>query len=207
MASRPSAAVARAAATKQQASPTQANADKLTVLAATAALARDLELEISDLTNQAKEKAAQLRNLYEDRLPSLLDDAKLDHIGVPPQGNKPGVDYKLTTLYAASIAASWPEEKRSAAFDFLKSHGAESLIKTEVTAKLPKGQLKAAKQLMAAAKKLKIQSQLKQSVHAGTLGAWLRELYERNNQSLTPTELAKIGGFVGRVVRPEERKT
>lgn len=199
----PSTAVMNAAR-KQQPEP-----DKLQALQAKAAVARDLELEIADLQSTLKEKNEALNKLYRDTLPSMLDEVKLDRIGVPPIGNKPGVDYKLYPYYSASIAAKWPMEKKQEAYDLLKRLKAESLIKTEVSAALPKGNLKLAQKLYDQIKKLKVPGaavELSQTVHSGTLSSWLRELYN-GGQSLSETDLSKIGGSVGRIVKAEERRT
>ena len=178
--------------------------DNLELLKKHAADARDLELEIGAINEKLAEKCEELRALHQEKMPSLMEELKLDHIGVPPSGNKPGIDFKLVQQIGASIAAGWPEERREAAFDLLKKMKAESLIKTEVSAKLPKGSLKQAKALIAAAKKLKITADLKQSVHAGTLTAWLKEIYA-GGQSLSKAQLDTIGGYVGRVVKSEAR--
>lgn len=200
----PSPALQRAMATSTSQPPTQT--DKLDILKQHASTARDLELQINDLGQQAQALGAQLNLLYQTTLPDLLEEVGLDRIGVPQDGNKPGVDYVLTNYYSANIAQSWDEVRRSAGFAVLKQYKAESLIKTEVSAKLPKGSLKVAKQLVALAKKqLKITADLKQSVHGGTLSSWLRELYEGGG-SLPARDLEKIGGSVGRVVKPKERK-
>lgn len=180
--------------------------DKLEQLQQHADRARDLALMIAEQQEVIKDYQDQLKLLTDDVMPSLLDELKLDHIGVPPKGNKPGIDYKLVQNIGASIASSWSEERRAEAFDVLKKYKAESLIKTEVTAKLPKGSLKLAKQLVAAAKKLNVTAEMKQSVHAGTLSAWVREIYN-GGQSLPQTDLEKIGGYVGRVVKAEERES
>lgn len=180
--------------------------DKLVMLQQHAARARDIELFIKELNEKVDEFKEELRALSNDVMPSLLDELKLDSIGVPPDGNKPGVDYKLVEQFGASISSKWPPERQQAAFDLLKRMKAESLIKTEVSAKLPKGSLKQAKELVAAAKKLKITADLRQSVHAGTLSAWLKEIYA-GGQSLPQSDLEKIGGYVGRVVKAEIRES
>lgn len=174
-----------------------------------AAEARDLELEIEHLNEQIKEKSVALRRILDDDLPELFDEAKIDHVGIPADGNKPAIDYRMRPYYSASIAASWPEDKKAGAYAFLKSVKAESLIRTEVSARLPKGNLKAARSIYAAMKKLGVKGaviEMRQSVHQGTLSAWLREVYERG-QSLPTDKLALIGGSVGRTVKAEERKT
>lgn len=181
------------------------SSDKLIMLQQLAAKARDLELDIATFNDGIAQCREQLKELQQDKLPSLMDELKLDRIGVPPDGNKPGIDYKLVQQIGASISSKWPEARQQQAFDLLKKMKAESLIKTEVSAKLPKGNIKLAKQLVAAAKKLKITADLRQTVHAGTLSAWLKEIYQ-GGQSLPQSDLEKIGGYVGRVVKAEERE-
>lgn len=181
------------------------SSDKLVTLQKHAADARDLELDIATFSEGIAQCKEKLKELQQDKMPSLMDELKLDRIGVPPSGNKPGIDYKLVQQIGASIAANWPEPKKQDAFGVLKKYHAESLIKTEVTSKLPKGSLPLAKKLVAAIKKLKVTAELKQTVHAGTLSAWLKEIYE-GGQSLPQSDLEKIGGYVGRVVKAEERE-
>lgn len=170
-----------------------------------AAQARDLELEITDLEAQIHEKKDLLKRLYFEIMPNLLDALKLDRIGIPANGNKPGRDFRLTPYFSASIAASWDEDKQQRAFDLLKRLKADDLIKTEVTTRFPKGKIKEANKVFQAIKKLTTQhSILKQSVHHQTLTAWLRELYEKN-QSLPISDLETLGASVGRKVIPQER--
>lgn len=200
--SQPSAAVLAAADRHS----TQPPSDKLDALQARAAEARDLQLSIDDLEAELKEKQTQLRLLYNDTIPSLMDEIGVDRIGVPPQGNKPGVDYKLATTYAANIAAGWPATKRGIAFAVLKRLEAEDLIKTEVTVRLPKGKLELAKKIVKAVEGMGAPAALKQSVHSQTLGAWLREIYIKHGQALSPADLDAIGGYVARTVHAEERE-
>jgi hypothetical protein len=180
--------------------------DKLALLQKYASEARDLELDIATFNEGIAQCREKLKELQNDKMPSLMDELKLDVIGVPPAGNKPGIDYKLVQNISASISSKWPEAKQQQAFDLLKKMKAESLIKTEVSAKLPKGSLALAKKLVKAAKDLKVTAELKQTVHAGTLSAWLKEIYA-GGQSLPQSDLEKIGGYVGRVVKAEERES
>lgn len=169
-----------------------------------AAQARDLELEIKSLEEQLKAKREALNKILASELPDMFNEAGTDHIGIPKQGNLPARDFALKPYYSANIAASWDEERRARAFDFLKSKKAEDLIKTEVVARLPKGKLKEAKSLVAAAKKLKVAATLKMSVHSATLTAWLKEWYD-NGKSFSAADLEKIGGSIGQYVKMEDR--
>lgn len=180
-------------------------ADKLEALKAEAVKARILELEIADLEERLQQKQEQLTKLYRSTLPDMMEEAGVDTIGVPPSGNLPGTDYEIKPYYSANIAASWDPGKREDAFSVLKKYKAESLIKTEVKSNFGKGQMAAAKKLITAAKKLKAAVSIKQSVHPGTLSAWLREIYS-SGKALPASDLEKIGALVGRYVAPKERK-
>jgi hypothetical protein len=204
MTTQPSPEVARAAATSASAAPS----DKLDLLRAKAASARDLRLEIDDLLARVEEKKRDLNRLFQEELPALMDAAGTDKIGAPPSGNKRGMDFELHSYYSASISAKWDPKRKEAAYAVLKSRKAEGLIRATIEARLPKGNLAAAKKVMAFVKKLKIKgavADLKQSVHKGTLSAWLRETYEDHRKTLSAKELEAIGGSVGRVVRVKDR--
>lgn len=194
-----------ALAAHMRASPKKAApAGSLQHLQKLGAQARDLEREIASTEERLKEQKADLQLYYQKYLPDAMDLAGVDQIGIPPTGNLPGVTYQVHPFYSASIAANWDDEKKEEAYAVLRAHNAESLIKAEVVARLPKGKLATAKKLVKAARDLKVDASLKMAVHSGTLKAWLKELYD-NGHSLTQKELAKIGGSVGRTVKPQER--
>lgn len=58
---------------------------------------------------------------------------------------------------------------------FLTKNGAESLIKTKITANFGKGESSLAKKAIAALKKLAIPASVGKSVHPSTLTAWVKE--------------------------------
>lgn len=198
---------------------TQVPKDKLDAIQTQAKNARDIQLQIDHLEEQLSERKETLRKIYFDTLPQMLQEVGLDRIGIAKEGNYPGYDYKLKKFYRANIAAKWDEEKREAAFDYVKQMGAEDLIKTEVSVLFPKGGMKLAKKLIATAKKMKVpvtvgkkkiakpvQVELSKSIPHGTLSAWLKELVEKHHKVPSAENLEKIGGSIGVVVEPEERK-
>lgn len=203
----------------QPASAKPTDGDKLDHLQAFAAEARNLELEVLRLSEQLAETQAKLRNAYTDTFPSLLQELKLDHIGLAKDGNKPGMDFRLKTNYAANIAAGWPPEKREAGFALVTKLKAEDMIKTEVSVLFPKGGLKAAQKLLKQIAKIKLKTkvgkkvvttklkpELTKTIPHGTLSAWLKELVEKHHKMLSPQDLEKIGGYIGQIVKPEIRK-
>lgn len=182
------------------------SSDKLHALRAKAAEARDLARVIQDLEDQLKERGKELQTLLSITLPDMMDAAGVDVIGVPAFGNLPSMDFRLKPFYSANIAASWNQERKEIAFAFLDSMNASDLIKSEVIASLPKGNLDLAQKLIDAASELKIPTTLTKRVHGNTLTAWLRELVENTNTIPSNSDLEKIGATIGRIVKPTERK-
>lgn len=197
--------MARQHASVARATAPAAPADRLDIIRAKAEEARDLEFEIRAAEDRLSELKSKLNELYGKTLPDMMEEAGVDNVGIKPTGNMPGMDFEIYPYYSAGIASSWSDEKREEAFGVLKRYKAEDLIKTTVTAKLPKGNLQLAKQLVAAAAKLKIATDINLSVHKNTLTAWLRDIYEKG-KALPQSDLEKIAGSVGRIVRPKERK-
>ena len=200
-------------------SKTEAPKDKLEAIQAEAKKARDLEYSVQQLTDQIKEYRSKLNTIYLETLPQMMMDANVDKIGIAKEGNYPGYDYKLKKFYRANIAAKWDDAKREAGFSYVTKLGAEDLIKTEVVVLFPKGGAKLAKKLVALARKMKITVkvgkkkiskvpvvELSKSIPHGSLSAWLKELVEKRHKVPSADDLEKIGGAIGVVVEPEERK-
>lgn len=176
----------------------------LEAIQALAVEARDLEKEISDLQQTLKEKNVKLYEIYHVKMPDLMLAANVDQVGIPANGNLPAMDAEMKPFYSANIAASWPEEKRQAGFQYLEKLKAGDLIKTKVEALYGRGKLGDARKAAATlAKKKGVSVELKQAVHPQTLTAWLKEQVEE--KKFTPN-LELIGGSVGRVVKMKERK-
>ena len=177
------------------------NDDILSRIRASAAMARDLEKTITDLEERTKMEKEVLRRIYHHDLPDLMFEAGVDKVGLPAEGNLPAMIATLGPFYQANIAAAWPEPKREAAFTWLDDNGHGDLIKTQVSVSLPREARDEAKKLISLLKDY--HPEIKQSVHSGTLTAWLREQIE-NGEEMPPLDV--IGGNVGQVVKLKERK-
>jgi len=193
--------------------------DKLDLIRAEARKARGLEFDLAELEERAKEIRGKLNTVYLDTLPKMMKEVGLDSIGIPKDGNYPGYDYKLKKKYRANIAASWDDERREEAFAYVTRMGAADLIKTEVVTFFPKGGEKLAKQLIAVAKKMKVNVivgkkkiarpvivESSKSIPHASLTSWLKELVEKR-RILPPLEdLDKIGATIVTTVEPVERE-
>lgn len=182
--------------------PPATNKDKVDKLRAMVTQARDLELQKADLEERIKDLSAQLEQLYWQDLPELMGEAGVSVMTLEATANHPEIEAKAQPFYAANIAASWPEEKRKAAFSWLDTNDHGDLIKTDVVVAFPRDQrTKALKFFESVSKKFK-GAMVKENVHHTTLTAWLREQIE-NGESV-PLDI--IGGTVTRVVKLKEKK-
>jgi hypothetical protein len=172
-------------------------ADKLETLKKYVREARDLDKERTDLSERLDEVSQKLKTLYFETLPMLLDGAGVPSITVEGEGNMPRVTAQAKPYYNANIAASWPDDKRRAAFAYLKKIGHDDLIKTEVNVSFGRGESEKAEQVSEALRKKGLTPVMKEGVHAQTLTAWMKNQIEKHN---TTPDLEKIGGHVGRIV-------
>jgi hypothetical protein len=178
----------------------------ITKLRARAAYLRDLYLRIKDVESQLALLRAEARTLSEIELVHMFNEAGTDSVGLPPQGNLPGMDAELRPYYSANIAASWEEDKRQKAFNALTGAGASDLIKTRITLDFPRGNRKMVKSAIVWIKKHTkgvASFTIKDSVHSSTLTAWVKECFERG-KSLP--DLETIGANAGWVVTLKERR-
>jgi hypothetical protein len=171
--------------------------DKLDEITRLIVESRELQLQRASLEERLSEVENKLRVLHEVTLIDLMDETGLRALEIPAEGNHPAYSVKSVPYYSATIAAKWPEERRKAAFDYLIETGHEDLIKTEVSVLFPRGAHQQAEKLLPVAAKLGGHGQISESVHSGTLKAWLKEEIEKHGRF---PDLEKIGGSVGRKV-------
>jgi hypothetical protein len=168
---------------------------------------RDLHLRIKDTEMQLSALRAEARQLSEHELVEMFNEAGADSIGLPPLGNLPGVEAELRPFYSANIAASWDEERREEAFTALHNAGAADLIKTRITLDFPRDSRAAVvatvKWLQEHAKGASVA--IKDSVHASTLTAWVKECFEKGRANDLPP-LDVIGASTGWNVILKDRK-
>lgn len=176
--------------------------DKLSVIRAKLAEARDLEMEVEKLTDRLTEAKRELNTLLTKTLPDMFQEARIRVLGLEAEGNIPEYVATLAPFYSAGIPASWDEAKRKKAFEWLDINGHGDLIKTQVEVAFPREKRDEANEAIAALNDLGFDPEVKESVHAATLTAWLREQVE--DGSLPPLDV--IGGVVGKTIKLKRKK-
>jgi hypothetical protein len=127
----------------------------------------------------------ELHKLEFEIIPELMHE-----LGVQKIVLDDSINLEVKPFYRAAI----PVERRNEAFDWLRANGFGDLIKREISVKFPRGQDDAATALIRAIVEQGWAYQDSEQVNKSTLGAWLREQFERGNANLP---LEKLGGFIG----------
>lgn len=151
------------------------------------------------LEDRLKEINQEINTLEHRTLPDLMTEAGVDRLGFPDDN----FDLKLTPYYHANIPASWPEERKQAAFRWLEENGHGDLLKVVVSVQFGKRDIEKARALQ---KQLIDQGHITsfaQNVNWSTYTAWLREQTETYHIEL-PQDL--LGLTIGQIVKVSTRK-
>lgn len=200
------AAAKAAAIAHAMAEDTPATSDRMAEIERAMREHGEIARELGDLEQRAKQLADRRTALERERLPELFAAAGIDSHGLAAQGNLPAVDAELTDFFRANIAASWDAERREHGFAVLDELGLGDVISVDVTVHFPRGQEAAATNLVDRLTGMGIEGvEMTRSCKWNVLSAALREHYRLGGR-LTGQQLDAIGGYVGRVVVPKERR-
>ena len=157
----------------------------LTSVAALARTIRDKEANISDLEQTLKEeKKKALLKLTDEEMPSMLAE-----IGMASFALDDGSTVEVKQTYGASILVS----KRPEAYDWLRDHGHDDIIKNTVLCQFGRGEDDQAGAFAAFAQTQGFIPEQKTEVHPQTLRAFVKERCEAGEEF--PMEL--FGAWVG----------
>ena len=156
-------------------------------LAAISALGRQaimLEKDIEDLEAVIAEKKEALRNLTDERIPDALKE-----IGMVKFEMNDGSIVEVKPFYSASI----PVDRRGEAYEWLRTHGYDDIIKNTVSVQFGRGEDDAAGELINSIRKQGLLPEQAEKIESQTLKAWVREMVEKGTEF--PTEL--FGAYTG----------
>ena len=156
----------------------------LTSVAALARTIRDKEAKISDLEQTLKDEKKTLLKLTDEEMPSMLAE-----IGMSSFALDDGSTVEVKQTYGASILVS----KRPEAYDWLRDHGHDDIIKNTVLCQFGRGEDDQAGAFAAFAQKQGFIPEQKTEVHPQTLRAFVKERCEAGEDF--PMEL--FGAWVG----------
>ena len=153
---------------------------------------RDKQDTISDLEEKLKAEKKSLLKLSDEDLPAILDELGLQSFKLDD-----GAEVTVKSTYGASIRV----EDREAAYEWLREHEHDDIIKNTVSVSFGRGEDEKAKQFkeLVEAQKSDVGYQLytadqKTEIHPSTLRAFIKERVETGEEF--PMHL--FGAWVGR---------
>jgi uncharacterized small protein (DUF1192 family) len=143
-----------------------------------------IEKEIADLETTLSERKEALRNLTDERIPEALRE-----IGMNKFEMSDGSVIEVKPFYSASIAA----DKRGEAYEWLRAHGYDDIIKNTVSVQFGRGDDGAAGELIGIIRQQGLMPDQAEKIESQTLQAWVREMVEQGTEF--PSEL--FGAYTG----------
>jgi len=156
----------------------------LNSVAALARTIRDKEAAVADLEQQLKDEKKALLKLTDEEMPAMLAEIGMSSFALDDGST---VDIKQT--YGASILV----DKRPEAFEWLRDHGYDDIIKNTVACQFGRGEDDLASAFAAFAQSQGYTPTQKTEVHPQTLRAFVKERCEAGDEF--PMEL--FGAWVG----------
>jgi len=156
----------------------------LTSVAALARTIRDKEVRIESLEAELKEEKKALIKLTDEEMPAMLAEIGLSSFALDDGST---VDIKQT--YGASILV----DNRPQAYEWLRDHGYDDIIKNTVACQFGRGEDDLASAFAAFAQKQGYVPEQKTEIHPQTLRAFVKERVENGEEF--PMEL--FGAWVG----------
>lgn len=146
--------------------------------------AKELEKELEEFEAIVKERKDQYRKLVEETIPEALAT-----LGMKSFKMEDGSQVEIRPFYSASIT----EARRAEAFQWLRDHGHDDMIKNIVSVRFGRGEDELCSGLLNNLRQHGYPVEQTEKVEPMTLKAWVREQVERGNEF--PTDL--FGAYVG----------
>ncbi len=156
----------------------------LTSVASLAKKQKNQEQKVKDLEAELKEAKKELLRISDEEIPNLMSETGLSSLKLDD-----GSSLDIKNIYGASILVA----NREKAYDWLREHGHDDIIKNRVVATFGRGQEDDAKVFMRVAYDNGVATDQESKIEPQTLKAWVKERMEAGEEF--PTEL--FGAFMG----------
>jgi hypothetical protein len=159
--------------------------DQISGIAALARRAKSLEKQISDAEDVLKGHKEQYRKLTEETIPEALSE-----LGMTSFRMEDGSSIDIKSFYSASIS----EARRAEAFQWLRDHGFDDIIKNTVSVRFGRGEDELCNRLLGMLGQQGFPAEQSEKIEPSTLKAWVKERVTRGEQF--PMEL--FGAYIGK---------
>jgi len=140
--------------------------------------------QIDETEKYLKELKAEKQRIAFEHIPMLMDEMGMERIDVD------GLTVKLKPFVTASI----PADRKQDAFNWLREHGLDDIIKNDIIVSFGRGQDNKAGDVMYDLEQKGFHPEQKTHIHSMTLKAFVRERVEKG----LPIDLDMFGAFVAR---------
>ena len=146
--------------------------------------AKEIAAEVADLEAVLKERKNSFKKLTEEAIPEALAQT-----GMTGFMMEDGSRIEVKPFYSASI----PVARRAEAYEWLREHGMDDIIKNTVSVRFGRGEDELCARLLELLGMQGYPAEQAEKVEPMTLKAWAKEQVERGNE--IPMEL--FGVFIG----------
>ena len=153
---------------------------------------RGVEQEIEQAENHLKLLKQDKHRLATEQIPMLMDEMGIERVDVD------GATVTLKPFVSASI----PADRKQEAFDWLREHGLDDIIKNDIIVSFGRGQDNAAGDVMYDLEQKGFHPEQKTHIHSMTLKAFIREQVEQGNS----IDLDMFGAYVARTAEVKRKK-
>lgn len=140
--------------------------------------------QIDQTEDHLKELKQEKQKIAFEQIPMLMDQMGIERIDVD------GATVKLKSFVSASI----PADRKQEAFNWLREHNLDDIIKNDIVVSFGRGQDNAAGDVMYDLEQKGYHPEQKTHIHAMTLKAFIKERVEQGK----PIDLDMFGAFVAR---------
>jgi hypothetical protein len=158
--------------------------DKLAGIAALGRRAKELEKQVEEQEAMLKSTKDQFRKLTEEAIPEALTE-----LGMKGFVMEDGSQVTVKPFYSASIS----EARRAEAYQWLRDHGFDDIIKNTVSVRFGRGEDELCARLLGLLGEQGFPAEQAEKIESATLKAWAKEQVERGNA--IPADL--FGLFIG----------
>jgi hypothetical protein len=158
--------------------------DQVTGLAGLARRAKLLEKEIEEMEENLKERSEQYRKLTEQTIPEAMAET-----GMRKFVMEDGSMIDIKPYYGASI----PKARQSEAYQWLRDHGFDDIIKNTISVRFGRGEDELSVRLLNLLGTQGYPAEQAQKIEPQTLKAWVKERVEKGE----PVDTELFGVFIG----------
>lgn len=158
--------------------------EQVSGIAGLARRAKLLEKEIAELEESLSERNDQYRKLTEQTIPEAMAES-----GMKKFVMEDGSSIDIKPYYGASI----PKARQSEAYQWLRDHGFDDIIKNTISVRFGRGEDELSARLLNLLGENGYPSEQAQKIEPQTLKAWVKERVEKGE----PVDTELFGVFIG----------